>query len=105
MRLSKFASFNHFSKLVLERHMRKRILSAVLLAASVAHAQTTTYTAADVALHATAADCWMILNTNKVYNFTLFVSMHPGGSTMVPYCGKVGDGGFTSVSHSSPAVA
>jgi hypothetical protein len=47
----------------------------------------------------------MILNTSKVYNFTPFVTMHPGGSTMVPYCGKNGDLGFVSVPHSSNAVA
>src|SRR5450631_1312766 len=85
--------------------MRKLILSSVLLAVSVAHAQTTTYTAADVAAHASATDCWMILNTNKVYNFSPFVKMHPGGNTMVAYCGKNGDPGFASVSHSSNAVA
>jgi hypothetical protein len=84
--------------------MRKLILSAVLLA-GFAHSAQTTYTAADVALHAKATDCWMILNTNKVYNFTPFVTMHPGGSTMVPYCGKNGDPGFASVPHSSNAVA
>jgi uncharacterized protein YjdB len=47
----------------------------------------------------------MVLNSTKVYNFTPFVSMHPGGSTMVPYCGKNGDPGFASVPHSSNAVA
>ncbi len=85
--------------------MRKILLSAALLTASVAHAQTTSYTLADVAKHATATDCWMVLNSTKVYNFTPFVSMHPGGSTMVPYCGKNGDPGFASVPHSSNAVA
>jgi hypothetical protein len=85
--------------------MRKILLSAALLTAGVAHAQTTSYTLADVAKHATAADCWMVLNTTKVYNFTPFVSMHPGGSAMVPYCGKEGDSGFASVPHSSNAVA
>jgi cytochrome b involved in lipid metabolism len=85
--------------------MRKILLSAALLTASAAYAQTTSYTMADVAKHATAADCWMVLNTTKVYNFTPFVSMHPGGSTMVPYCGKNGDSGFASVPHSSNAVA
>jgi cytochrome b involved in lipid metabolism len=85
--------------------MRKILLSAALLTASLAHAQTTSYTLADVAKHATATDCWMVLNTTKVYNFTPFVSMHPGGSTMVPYCGKNGDPGFASVPHSSNAVA
>jgi hypothetical protein len=85
--------------------MRKILLSAALLTASVSHAQTTSYTLADVAQHASAADCWMVLNSTKVYNFTPFVSMHPGGSTMVPYCGKNGDPGFASVNHSSNAVA
>jgi len=86
--------------------MRKLILSAVLLAASVAHAQTTTYTAADVAKHATATDCWYILNTNKVYNFTPFLAIHPAGANiMLPYCGKNGDPGFASFGHSSHAVA
>src|ERR1700733_4721449 len=84
--------------------MRKLLLCAALLAAGAAQAQTS-YTLADVATHATAADCWMVLNTTKVYNFTPFVSMHPGGNAMVPYCGKEGDAGFASVPHSSNAVA
>lgn len=85
--------------------MRKFILSAVLLAASVAHAQTT-YTAADVAKHATAADCWMILNTSKVYNLSAYTGVHPGGQGSISaYCGKSGDPGFASVPHSAAAVA
>jgi hypothetical protein len=85
--------------------MRKLFLSAVLLAASVAQAQTTTYTAADVAKHATATDCWYILNTNKVYNITPFLTLHPAGAgPMVPYCGKNADPGFGNF-HSSHAVA
>jgi hypothetical protein len=87
------------------RNILKILLSAALLTVGVAHAQTTSYTLADVAKHASAADCWMVLNSTKVYNFTPFVSMHPGGSTMVPYCGKNGDPGFASVPHSSNAVA
>jgi hypothetical protein len=70
-----------------------------------ANAQTTSYTLADVAKHATAADCWMVLNTNKVYNFTPFISMHPGGSAMVPLCGKDGTQAFNAVPHSANAVA
>ena len=86
--------------------MRKILLSAMLLAAGVASAQTTNYTLTDVAKHATATDCWMVLNTNKVYNFTPFVTMHPGGtSSLVAYCGKNGDPGFASVNHTSNAVA
>src|SRR5258708_18384116 len=87
------------------RNILKILVSAALLTVGVAHAQTTSYTLADVAKHATAADCWMVLNATKVYNFTPFVSMHPGGSTMAPYCDKNGDPGFASVNHSSNAVA
>jgi len=85
--------------------MKRLLLGAALLAAGVANAQTTTYTLADVAKHATAADCWMVLNTSKVYNFTAFISMHPGGNTMVPYCGKDGTAAFVGVPHSANAVA
>ena len=85
--------------------MRKLILSAVLLASSLAHAQAT-YTAADVARHASATDCWMILNTSKVYNLSAYTSVHPGGQGSISaYCGKNGDPGFASVPHSAAAVA
>jgi cytochrome b involved in lipid metabolism len=50
-------------------------------------------TSAEVAKHNTASNCWMIIN-NKVYNFTAFIPSHPGGSAMVPYCGKDGTIGF-----------
>lgn len=85
--------------------MKSLLLSAALLAASVANAQSNTYTLADVAKHATAADCWMVLNTNKVYNVTAYIPGHPGGNTMVPYCGKDGTQAFNGVPHSSNAVA
>lgn len=85
--------------------MKKLIMITAFFSASVANAQLPSYTLANVAAHATATDCWMVLNTTKVYNFTPFVSMHPGGSTMVPYCGKDGASGFASVPHTSNAVA
>jgi cytochrome b involved in lipid metabolism len=86
--------------------MKRLLLSAALLAASVANAQTTTtYTLADVAQHATATDCWMVLNTTKVYNVTAYIPVHPGGNAMVPYCGKDGTQAFNNVGHSSNAVA
>src|SRR6202011_3296225 len=87
--------------------MKRLLMSAALLvgASVVANAQSTTYTLADVAKHATATDCWMVLNTNKVYNFTAFIPMHPGRSAMVPYCGKDGSQAFTNLPHSSNAVA
>lgn len=78
---------------------------ALLLAAALSQAQTASYTLTDVQTHATAADCWMILNTDKVYNFSPFIAMHPGGSTMVKYCGKDGSAAFTNLPHSANATA
>lgn len=85
--------------------MKTMIGSAMMLAAAAAHAQGATYTLADVQAHATATDCWMILNTNKVYDFTSFVAAHPGGKAMVPYCGKDGSAAFTNLPHSANATA
>jgi cytochrome b involved in lipid metabolism len=78
----------------------------MLLYFAAAHAQTPSYTLADVAKHSTQSDCWMVLNSNKVYNVTAFLSIHPAGAgPMLPYCGKDGTPGFASVNHSSNAVA
>jgi hypothetical protein len=85
--------------------MQRLIIIAAFLAASVANAQVPTFTLADVAKHATATDCWMVLNTNEIYNLSLFISMHPGGSGMSSYCGKDGTTAFNNVGHSSNAVA
>jgi Cytochrome b5-like Heme/Steroid binding domain/Bacterial Ig-like domain (group 2) len=85
--------------------MKRFLLAVALMASGVAGAQTTTYTLADVATHATASDCWMVLNTSEVYNVTAYIPMHPGGSAMVPYCGKDGTSAFNAVGHSSSAVA
>jgi Cytochrome b5-like Heme/Steroid binding domain/Bacterial Ig-like domain (group 2) len=90
--------------------MKRLLFVAALVAACAAHSQTPTYTLTDVAQHATAADCWMVLNTSKVYNFTPFISMHPGGNTMNAFCGKDGTLAFAGPPaathrHSSNAVA
>jgi cytochrome b involved in lipid metabolism len=46
--------------------------------------------AAEVAKHSTAADCWMIIN-GKVYNFTSYEKLHPGGmAQIVQACGRDG---------------
>jgi len=46
-----------------------------------------TYTSAEVSVHKTSANCWIIIS-DKIYNVTSFLSQHPGGvSTITPYCG------------------
>jgi len=68
--------------------MKKLIMITAFLAASVANAQLPSYTLANVAAHATATDCWMVLNTTKVYNFTPFVSMIPAAAPWCPIAAK-----------------
>jgi len=85
--------------------MKRLLISALLLAAAAVHAQSASYTLADVATHASAKDCWMVLNSSKVYNLTPFITMHPGGSVIAASCGKDGTAAFASVPHSANAVA
>ncbi len=44
-------------------------------------------TSIDVQKHNSISDCWIVLN-NNVYNVTSYIDQHPGGLTMVPFCGK-----------------
>ncbi len=43
-------------------------------------------TRAQVALHATATDCWTIID-NSVYNLTSFIGSHEGGDNILSACG------------------
>ncbi len=55
------------------------------------------YTAAEVAQHGSATDCWMIIGS-EVYDLTSFLDQHPGGAyAMIPYCGKDGTQGFATM--------
>lgn len=57
---------------------------------STTNSSTSTITAAEVAQHNSASDCWMVID-NKVLKVTNYLKVHPGGAgTMVPYCGKDG---------------
>ncbi|MCX6779107.1 MAG: cytochrome b5-like heme/steroid binding domain-containing protein [Candidatus Magasanikbacteria bacterium] len=68
----------------------------------VAPGQEIVLSSAEVAKHNTAQDCWMIIS-NKVYNFTSFLTVHPGGAyTMTPYCGKDGSQGYQTKDLSRP---
>lgn len=68
-------------------------------------AQLPNYTLADVAKHATPADCWMVLNNTEVYNVTAFLTLHPAGAgPMTPFCGANATTAFNNVGHSTRAV-
>ena len=89
--------------------MRRAVFASVMLILTLSlsmTAQLPNYTKADVAPHNTSSDCWIILNTNEVYNVTAFLSLHPAGpAPITPYCGADATTAFNSVGHSSSAVA
>lgn len=48
----------------------------------------TAWTAADVAGHRSAADCWMIIG-GQVYDFSAYLPEHPANpAVFLPWCGK-----------------
>ena len=56
----------------------------------------------EISKHNTAADCWMIIS-NKVYNLTSFLPVHPGGMGLIlPYCGKDGTNAFDTKNSGTP---
>ena len=63
------------------------------------------YSASDVAAHATQSDCWTIISGN-VYDLTKWIAQHPGGSSsIIALCGKDGTSGFTSQHRGAPKPA
>ena len=57
----------------------------------------TALTRAVVARHATANDCYLIIN-NKVYNVTSYIGQHPGGvRNITSYCGQEATGIFAAI--------
>ena len=47
-----------------------------------------TISAQEVAMHNSPDDCWIIVS-NKVYDVSSYVKLHPGGaSAIMPYCGE-----------------
>jgi hypothetical protein len=50
-----------------------------------------TCSAADVAKHSSASDCWIYTTTvNKVFDISSYITgqMHPGGDVITPFCGQ-----------------
>jgi len=59
--------------------------------------------AAEVAAHNSASDCWTIVNGN-VYDITSYINMHPGGAaTILEICGTDGTALFVNQPHSQTA--
>jgi len=67
-----------------------------------------TLTLSEIARHASASDCWMIIG-GKAYNLSGYATAHPGGTqNITSYCGKDGTVAFSTKggqgnSHSSGA--
>ncbi len=52
---------------------------------------------ADIALHKSASDCWIIID-NAVYDVTSYLSNHPGGSkTIIPICGTDATSAYNTI--------
>lgn len=52
------------------------------------------FSAAEVAEHNTANDCWTIIN-NSVYDITSYIPNHPGGDEILRACGNDATSLFT----------
>lgn len=50
---------------------------------------TSSYTASEIAEHATEEDCWTIVD-GLVYDITSYIPRHPGGDTILLACGADG---------------
>ena len=78
--------------------------ASMTVSASAADAQ---YTAADVAKHATATDCWTIVD-GSVYDLTAFVAAHEGGALVITkMCGVDASAAYAKApaSHSASYLA
>jgi hypothetical protein len=56
--------------------------------------QNKSYTAEEVAKHASTTDCWTIIE-GKVYDITAYVPRHPGGDEILRACGAEGTSLFS----------
>ena len=56
------------------------------------------FTAAEVALHQSAEDCWLIID-KKVYDVTPYIAEHPGGDAIFRHAGCDVTEGFNGPQH------
>ena len=77
--------------------MRATILFPALLSFCLclsAFGEGKSYSLVDVAKHASAKDCWMVIE-GKVYELTAYIPKHPAPeAALVKYCGKAADTGW-----------
>lgn len=57
---------------------------------------TKTYTVAEVSVHNTKSNCWLMIN-GEVIDVTAFVDKHPGGDVILQGCGKDATSMFNAV--------
>ncbi|XP_058115320.1 cytochrome B5-like protein isoform X2 [Magnolia sinica] len=58
------------------------------------------YTKAEVSLHNTRTDCWIIIK-DKVYDVTPYVEEHPGGDAILVHAGDDSTEGFFGPQHAT----
>ncbi len=80
--------------------------SGVASVRSSTRATSATYTLAQVALHSSANDCWIVVN-DKIYDVATYAVQHPGGTRAITNdCGKDASMTFNSVpAHQGPGTA
>lgn len=90
---------------VLKSDARKTKVPVVSQATStVVGASTSSYTLADVAHHATATDCWTVVN-GVVYDLTRWIEAHPGGQqAIIAICGADGSAAFNRQHSGQPQL-
>lgn len=70
------------------------LLLASLCLPAAAAGEARSYSAEDVAKHASPKDCWVVIK-NKVYDLTAYIPKHPAPEAAITkYCGKNADTGW-----------
>lgn len=87
----------------LSPHWRPKSGKGLFGAQSTVGQEKKTYTREEVALHNSEDDCWVIIDC-KVYNVTKYISLHPGGASVLKNnAGKDTSVGFQKAKHSRRA--
>lgn len=77
------------------------LITASVVGLTITDAHAATYTAAEVAQHNSASDCWLTIN-GKVYDLTSYAPTHPGGAAAIT--SSCGEDVTASFPHSANAL-